>query len=120
METVHRPQALVVVELGVAARPLHPVLPVAVVQAQLLPELMGGQADAILAHGPDLHLAQADAAQAFGGGQLAQVLDQAIDLLGWEILTPAEGAQDALGDFAVDPGALNDRAVRCAVIVNCG
>lgn len=47
------------------------------VEAELMPEVVGDQGHTVLAHGPDLHLAEVDAAPTLGGGELAQVLDEA-------------------------------------------
>src|SRR5215831_12853880 len=152
MEAVHRVQVVVVVERGVAVRPLHLTLPAAVqvaafvgpvdqaqlaggiaepiddhpehglgdrcasalgeateqlVQAELLPQVVGDQGHAVLAHGPDLDVAELDAAQALRRGQLAQVLDESVDLVRGEILTLAEGAETPADDLAVDPDALH-------------
>src|SRR2546430_15780994 len=66
------------------------------------------QGDAVPTYSPDLHLAQVNAAQTLGRGQLAQMLDQAVDLLGRQLFTPAESAEDTLDDLALDPDALDD------------
>jgi hypothetical protein len=86
------------------------------VQADLLPQVVGDQGHAVLAYGPYLDVAELDAAQALGRGQLAQVLDEGVDLVRGEILTLAEGAEATADHLAVDPDALHDVDVLVGVV----
>ena len=138
VELVHGSQVLVVAELRLPRRPLHPRLPtpapaLAVAlhqgqlapgitepvhhhpedgffqqataqlgqqlrQAQLLPESTCGQWDPILAGGQDPHLTQAQATSTLGGGELTQMLDQAVDFVWRQLVAAAECAQDLAPD----------------------
>src|SRR5262249_59606693 len=81
-----------------------------------LAELTSHQHWAVLADGVDAYVAETDAVEALRGGQLTQMLDQAVDGLRGELVTAAEGTQAVLHDPALVPLALDDVDVLVAAI----
>jgi len=80
----------------------------AIGQAQFLPELPGSQHRAVLAAGIDAEVAETNAAQALGRGELAQVADEGVDLVRRELIATTQGAQDGALDTALNAVVLDD------------
>src|SRR5581483_9048195 len=82
-------------------------LPEQVIEAELLPQLVGHQHAAVLAHGGDLQLPDQGPA-GLRRGELAEMPDQSVDLLCADLVTAAQGAQGGLHDLAPDASTLDD------------
>src|SRR5215469_13036580 len=78
------------------------------VEAELFPELTNRQHRAVLADGVDANVTETDAVQALGRGQLAEVLDEAVDGLRGELVAAAEGTEAVLDDSSLEALTLDD------------
>jgi hypothetical protein len=78
------------------------------IEAQLCPELAGDEDWSVLAHLLEPQLAEPDAAAALGGGELAKMLDEAVNLSRREQIAAAEAAQHLAYDLALDLVLLDD------------
>jgi len=78
------------------------------VEAELFPELTNRQHRSVLADGVDANVTETDAVQALGRGQLAEVLDEAVDGLRGELVAAAEGTEAVLHDPSLEALTLDD------------